>query len=323
MLGLAAHQVSQGNMTIGDFVLINAFMMQLFLPLNFLGFVYREIKGSLANIEQMFGLLNQEPAVKDDSNAISINNSTGSIEFKNVSFNYGNQRTVLSKVNFKINAGQKVAIVGESGSGKSTIAKLILRFYDVTDGQVLLDNVDIRNITQYSLRSTIGVVPQDTVLFNDSIFENVRYGNPEASDEQVYQAIAHAHLKDFIESLPEQYETKVGERGLKLSGGEKQRVAIARAILKAPKVLLFDEATSSLDSHSEQAIIGAINEVSIGHTSIAIAHRLSTIVDADLILVMNKGKLVEQGSHQELIQLNGYYNKMWQLQLSESGDVNE
>lgn len=323
MLGLAAHQVSQGNMTIGDFVLINAFMMQLFLPLNFLGFVYREIKGSLANIEQMFGLLNQEPAIKDSSSAISINNHEGSIEFKDVSFDYGNERTVLSNVNFKIKAGQKVAIVGESGSGKSTIAKLILRFYDVTGGQVLLDNTDIRKVTQYSLRSAIGVVPQDTVLFNDSIFENVRYGNPESSDEQVYQAIAHAHLKDFIEGLPEQYETKVGERGLKLSGGEKQRVAIARAILKAPKVLLFDEATSSLDSHSEQAILSAINEVSIGHTSIAIAHRLSTIVDADLILVMNKGELVEQGSHQQLIQLNGYYNNMWQLQLSESGDVNE
>jgi len=323
MLGLAAYKVSEGNMTIGDFVLINAFMMQLFLPLNFLGFVYREIKGSLANIEQMFSLLNQEPAVKDISSATSVDKPIGSIEFKAVNFDYGNERTVLNNVSFKINAGQKVAIVGESGSGKSTIAKLILRFYDVSDGQVLFDDCDVRNMTQYSLRSTIGVVPQDTVLFNDSIFENVKYGNPASTDEQVYQAIAHAHLKDFIESLPEQYKTKVGERGLKLSGGEKQRVAIARAILKAPKVLLFDEATSSLDSHSEQAILKAINEVSIGHTSIAIAHRLSTIVDADLILVMNKGELVEQGSHQELIQLDSYYKEMWQLQLSESGDENE
>jgi len=320
MLGLAAHHVSLGEMTIGDFVLINAFMMQLFLPLNFLGFVYREIKGSLANIEQMFSLLNQKAQVNNKESAIELSQPSGELEFKSVAFDYGNQRTVLDNISFKVKAGQKVAIVGESGSGKSTIAKLILRFYDVTQGQVLFDGKDVRDVTQQSLRSCIGVVPQDTVLFNDTIFENVKYGNPEANDKQVYQAIEHAHLKAFIESLPEQYDTKVGERGLKLSGGEKQRVAIARAILKAPKVLLFDEATSSLDSHSEQAIINAISDVSIGHTSIAIAHRLSTIVDADLILVMKKGVLVEQGTHQTLISLGGYYKNMWQLQLSESGE---
>lgn len=318
MLGLAAYQVSYGEMTLGDFVLINAFIMQLFLPLNFLGFVYREIKGSLANIEHMFGLLERKPAIVDDTNAKLMKVEQGEITFNHVSFYYQQQRNILKDINFTVAAGSKVAIVGESGSGKSTLVKLLFRFYDVTQGSICIDGQEINTVTQHSLRKHIGIVPQDTVLFNDTILNNVRYGRPEASDEAVMQAIDMAHLSKLIASLPDKGETMVGERGLKLSGGEKQRVAIARTILKNPQILVFDEATSSLDSHSEKAILKAINEVSKSRTSIVIAHRLSTVVDADKIIVMANGKIIEQGDHASLLAKNGHYANLWQVQQQES-----
>ena len=314
MMSLAALQVIDGTMTLGDFVLINAFTMQIFMPLNFLGFVYREIRGSLANIEQMFSLLAKETKVKDSDNAYPLVTSQGEISFENVSFHYHSERQILNNVSFKVKAGQKVAVVGASGGGKSTLVKLLFRFYDATEGKILIDGHDIKQVTQQSLRQAIGIVPQDTVLFNDTIIENIRYGCTQASIEQVNHAIDLAHLRDFINSLPDGENTMVGERGLKLSGGEKQRVAIARTILKKPAILVFDEATSSLDSYSEQQIIGAINEVARGNTSLVIAHRLSTIVDADVILVMKQGQIVEQGSHQQLLQRQGEYAALWQLQ---------
>jgi ATP-binding cassette subfamily B protein len=314
MLGLASYQVTHGEMTLGDFVLINAFMMQLFIPLNFLGFVYREIKGSLANIEHMFGLLKKMPKVTDIDNAPSLNLQGGEVRFNNVSFAYNEQRPIIKDISFSIKLGQKVAVVGESGSGKSTLVKLLFRFYDVVDGNITIDDQAIDQVSQHSLRKNIGIVPQDTVLFNDTLYENIKYGNTSATKKEVEEAIKLSHLSEFIESLPDGYETKVGERGLKLSGGEKQRVAIARTILKNPAILVFDEATSSLDSHSEQAILKAIKAVTEGHTSLVIAHRLSTIVDADNIIVMNQGEIVEQGNHQSLIERKGQYYKMWELQ---------
>lgn len=321
MLALAAYNVTYHQMTLGDFVLINAFVMQLFLPLNFLGFVYREIKGSMANIEHMFGLLAKEPKVKDLDNAPELQVSKGDIRFANIDFGYSEKRQVINDLSFTVNAGQKVAIVGDSGSGKSTLVKLLFRFYDVQSGEILIDNQNIKQVTQNSLRQHIGIVPQDTVLFNDTLFANIQYGNPQASVEEVNKAITMAYLDDFIASLPEGVQTKVGERGLKLSGGEKQRVAIARTILKNPQILVFDEATSSLDSHSEQAILTAIKQVSVNRTSLVIAHRLSTVIDADNIIVMKAGEIVEQGSHQQLIQLQGQYAAMWALQ-QESEQVN-
>lgn len=318
MLGLAAYQVSYGEMTLGDFVLINAFMMQLFLPLNFLGFVYREIKGSLANIEHMFGLLERKPAIVDDENAAFMQVKQGEIVFNDVSFHYQEQRSILKNVNFTIAAGTKVAIVGESGSGKSTLVKLLFRFYDVTQGSISIDGQAINTVTQHSLRKYIGIVPQDTVLFNDTILNNVLYGRPDANNEEVTQAIVMAHLSNLIDSLPDKGETMVGERGLKLSGGEKQRVAIARTILKNPQILVFDEATSSLDSHSEKAILKAINEVSKSRTSIVIAHRLSTVVDADKIIVMANGEIIEQGSHVSLLAQNSHYANLWKVQQQEN-----
>lgn len=317
MLGLAAYEVSHDNMTLGDFVLINAFIMQLFLPLNFLGFVYREIKGSLANIEHMFGLLEKKPSVLDVENAKPLLVTQGEVTFKNVGFHYQSARRILHDVSFTIKAGTKVAIVGESGSGKSTLVKLLFRFYDVTAGDICIDQQSIRKVSQHSLRSHIGIVPQDTVLFNDTLFNNVKYGRPQASDEEVNQAIAMAHLSGLIASLPDQENTVVGERGLKLSGGEKQRVAIARTILKNPAVLVFDEATSSLDSVSEKAILKAIHEVSQSRTSLVIAHRLSTVIDADNIVVMHEGRIVEQGSHDVLLSQQGHYAKLWQIQQQE------
>lgn len=313
MLALAAYHVVAGTMTIGDFVLVNAFMMQLFIPLNFLGFVYREIRGALANIERMFGLLKREPLIKDKPDARQEQHQFGVLKFDAVCFSY-DARKILDNVSFRVQPGQKVAIVGDSGAGKSTIVKLLFRFYDIESGSISLDGVEIDDLTQHALRQAIAVVPQDTVLFNDSLLENIRYGCPSASDEQVSDAIKLAHLSKFIASLPDGWNTTVGERGLKLSGGEKQRVAIARAVLKGSPLLVFDEATSSLDSQSEQAILSALKELARGHTSLVIAHRLSTIVDADQILVLSEGKIVETGSHQSLLSNGGLYSKLWNIQ---------
>lgn len=316
MMMLAAFKVVEGEMTLGDFVLINAFIMQIFLPLNFLGFVYREIKGSLANIEHLFSIMSIKPQVVDATDAFPLKLTSGKIDFKNICFGYSKKRNIISKVSFTINAGEKVAIVGPSGHGKSTLMKLLFRFYDVNEGSICIDGQDIKKVTLESLRRSIGVVPQDTVLFNDSIFENVRYGNPTASDDEVYEAIKLAHLNDFIKALPDGVKTIVGERGLKLSGGEKQRVAIARTILKNPPILLFDEATSALDSHSEQAILAAFSEISANSTSLVIAHRLSTIVDSDRIIFLSDGAIVEEGTHSALLEKNGAYAALWQAQLS-------
>ena len=314
MMALAAYKVAQGDMTIGDFVLINAFTMQIFMPLNFLGFVYREIRGSLANIENLFNLLDKQPNVPIDTSAKELEIGQGKITFNQVQFSYRPDRIILHDISFDILPGQKVAVVGESGSGKSTLVKLLFRFYDSSNGSISIDGQDISKVNQHSLRKAIGIVPQDTVLFNDTIFENVRYGRPDATDAEVQQSIDLAHLRGFIDSLPNGEQTSVGERGLKLSGGEKQRVAIARTILKRPPIMVFDEATSSLDSHSEQAILTALKEISQGHTSLVIAHRLSTIIDADKIVVMGNGRILEQGSHRQLLDLNGAYKKLWQTQ---------
>jgi ATP-binding cassette subfamily B protein len=314
MIGLAALRVRDGDMTLGDFILINQFMIQLFLPLNFLGFVFREIKGSLANIEKMFELLAVSARVLDAPGAKDLVVTDGSIRFEGVSFGYGPGREILKDVSFAVDPGEKVAVVGASGAGKSTLVKLLFRFYDPNEGRIRIDGQDIRTVSQHSLRRAIGIVPQDTVLFNDSIFENVRYGNPGADDAQVEEAIRLAHLDAFVSALPEGRDTLVGERGLKLSGGEKQRVAIARTLLKRPPVLVFDEATSSLDSKSERAILDALREISQDHTSLVIAHRLSTIIDADRILVLHKGRIVEQGTHAELLELGKQYSELWQAQ---------
>ena len=314
MVWLAASQVRDGQMTLGDFVAVNSYMLILFLPLNFLGFVYREIKGSLANIEKMFELLNVPPKVADHPDATALRLKTSRIVFDQVDFHYQPDRPILRRVSFVIEPGQKVAVVGASGAGKSTLVKLLLRFYDVTAGSIAIDGQNIQDVSQQSLRASIGIVPQDTVLFNDSIFENIRYGNTAASDQQVWRAIDLAQLRDFIRQLPEGEHTRVGERGLKLSGGEKQRVAIARALLKQPPIRVFDEATSSLDSRSERAILEAINSIAQHHTSLVIAHRLSTIVDADNIVVLNQGRVVEQGTHHELLALRGHYAGLWQSQ---------
>ncbi len=317
MLWLAAGDVKYGVMTIGDFVLINAFMMQLFMPLNFLGFVYREIRGATANIENMFSLMGMTSNVLEQPNAPDLKISGGDIVFKDVSFAYHDERSILKCVDLTIGGGQQVAIVGASGAGKSTLVKLLFRSYDTLGGSILVDGQNIASVSLRSLRESIGIVPQDTVLFNDSIFENIRYGNPAASDNQVLEAIKLAYLEDFIKELPDGFDTVVGERGLKLSGGEKQRVTIARTILKKPAILVFDEATSSLDSESERSIMEALNEISRGHTSLIIAHRLSTIINADKIIVMDHGEIVEQGSHSELLEVGNKYADLWTAQLRE------
>ena len=313
MMGLAAYEVSQSTMSIGDFVLINAFMMQLFIPLNFLGFVYREIRGALANIERMFDILDKQPKVVDMDDAIHQSPKLGTIKFENVSFQY-DERQILHDVSFEVPLGKKVAVVGDSGAGKSTLIKLLFRFYDVNKGCISINGTDIRHLTQQALRQAIAIVPQDTVLFNDSLYENIRYGRPSATQAEIEQAAQMAHLSDFIASLPQQWQTKVGERGLKLSGGEKQRVSIARAILKSAPFLVFDEATSSLDSRSEKAILNALRDAAKGHTSLVVAHRLSTIIDADIIVVLSKGRVVEVGNHTDLITAQGLYAHLWQIQ---------
>lgn len=317
MIGLAVYQVRAGVITLGDFILISQYMIQLFMPLGFLGFVYREMKGAMANIEKLFALLDVRPAVTDLPDAPVLVVRDAAIRFDNVGFHYQPERPILQGVSFEVLPGQKVAVVGASGAGKSTLVKLLFRFYDPTAGRISIDGQDIALVSQPSLRRAIGIVPQDTVLFNDTLLENVRYGKPGASDAEVAEAIRMAHLEDFLAQLPEGGETRVGERGLKLSGGEKQRVSIARTVLKRPPILVFDEATSSLDSRSEQSILAALREIAQHHTSLVIAHRLSTVVDADRILVLHQGRIVEDGAHRELLVKEGHYAALWRAQQDE------
>ena len=314
IMAMAVREVASGEITLGDFTMINAYLLQLFIPLNALGFVYREIRQALVNVERLFKLLGDKPAIEDAPDATKLAVDKGEVQFDHIHFAYRPDRPILRDVSFSIPAGHTVAVVGASGAGKSTLARLLFRFYEVDQGAIRIDGQDIRTVTQDSLRSAIGVVPQDTVLFNDTLYRNLAYGRPEATEEEVYRAARMAHLEDFIHSLPEGYETKVGERGLKLSGGEKQRVAIARVILKNPPLLILDEATSSLDSLSEQAILGALNEVSQQRTTLVIAHRLSTIRDANTILVMDGGRIVESGSHGKLLAAGGHYAQLWAQQ---------
>jgi len=314
---MASNGVVTGAMTIGDLVLVNAFLIQLYMPLHFLGFVYREIRHSLADMERMFSLLEQHEEVRDKPNARALNVNGGAIRFDNVAFGYNRNRQILEDVSFDIPAGKKVAVVGASGAGKSTLSRLLFRFYDVWQGRITINGQDIRDVTQLSLRQAVGIVPQDTVLFNDTIYYNIAYGRPDATHDEIIASARAAHIHQFIESLPEKYETLVGERGLKLSGGEKQRVAIARTLLKSPKILIFDEATSALDSKTEKAIQAELRELATNHTTLVIAHRLSTIMDADQILVMEQGRIVERGSHADLLELGGVYAHLWQLQLQE------
>ncbi len=314
---VAAGQVAAGQMTLGDLVLVNALLLQLFIPLNFLGIVYRQIKYALADMDDLVRLFERTPEIRDAAGAVELVAAHGELRFERVEFGYQSDRQILFDVSFTVPPGRKLAVVGASGAGKSTLGRLLFRFYDVTGGRVLIDGQDIRAVSQRSLRAAIGIVPQDTVLFNDTLYYNLAYARPEASREDIAAAARMAQLHDFIAALPAGYETLVGERGLKLSGGEKQRVAIARAILKRPRILIFDEATSALDSKSEQAILQALRAVAAEHTTLVIAHRLSTIVDADQILVLDHGRVREQGTHRELLQQDGLYAQMWALQQRE------
>ncbi len=324
---MAAHGVQNRSMTVGQFVLVNTYLMQLYQPLNFLGFVYREIKQGLVDMEQMFRLLNVNQEVADRPGAVTLSpqlrtGQAGSVAFEDVQFGYNPNREILRGVSFEAPAGSKLAIVGPTGAGKSTISRLLFRFYDVTEGAVRIDGVDVRDITQASLRAAIGVVPQDTVLFNDTIGYNIAYGRPGATQDEIEHAARLAQVHDFVQRLPEGYQTRVGERGLKLSGGEKQRVAIARTILKDPRILILDEATSALDSRTEREIETALRTVSADRTTLVIAHRLSTVVDADEILVLADGRVAERGTHAALLQQDGLYARMWELQ-AEQRDVPE
>ena len=311
---MAGMGVVGGTMTIGDFVLVNAYLVQLFLPLNFLGFVYREIKRSLTDMETMFELMQENAEVKDIPGAKALALGGGEVLFEDVSFSYDSRRSVLDDVSFSVEPGKTIAIVGPSGAGKSTISRLLFRFYDATHGRILIDGQDIRDVTQKSVRAAIGMVPQDTVLFNDTIYYNIAYGAPGATPTEIEGAAKMAHIHDFIMSLPDGYSSTVGERGLKLSGGEKQRVAIARTILKNPRIMLFDEATSALDTHTEQEILSSLKEVSAERTTLTIAHRLSTVIDSDEILVLDDGRVVERGNHVSLLVLEGTYAAMWARQ---------
>ncbi|MDA8093535.1 MAG: ABC transporter ATP-binding protein/permease [Betaproteobacteria bacterium] len=317
LMVLAGEGVVNRTMTIGDLVLVNVYMLQLYQPLHFLGFVYREIRHSLADMERMFTLLDEHAEVADKPNAPPLAVTQGRVSFEHVDFGYRPDRQILHDVSFEIPSGTTVAVVGPSGAGKSTLSRLIFRFFDVQQGRITIDGQDVREVTQKSLRGVLGIVPQDTVLFNDTIYYNILYGRPEASRDEVIAAAQHAHIHDFVESLPDRYDTVVGERGLKLSGGEKQRVAIARTILKNPPILVFDEATSALDSKSEKAIQGELQRIARDRTTLVIAHRLSTIVDADEILVMDHGRIVERGTHRQLLTRAGMYAHMWALQLTE------
>jgi len=314
---LAGQGVVDGELTLGDLVLVNAFLLQLYLPLGFLGFVYREIRHSLADMERMFEILDQQQETVDKIDASLLNVAQGSIRFHHVNFHYDSNRTILHNIDFTIEAGKKLAIVGASGSGKSTIVRLLFRFYDPQSGYISIDGINISTVQQHSLRQAIGVVPQDTVLFNDTIYHNILYGNPKVDKQAVFDAAKQAHIHNFISQLPDGYDTLVGERGLKLSGGEKQRVAIARTLLKNPKILIFDEATSALDSHAERAINQELRNISANKTTLIIAHRLSTVIDADSILVLDHGKIIERGTHNELLKQQGQYAAMWALQQTE------
>ena len=319
MLGMAAVSVNKGTMTLGDFILVNQFMLQLFMPLGFLGFVYREIKGAMANIERLFGVLEETPSLSPAPTDKTLTVTEGRIRFADVGFAYAPGNPVLKQFNMTIAGGETVALVGASGAGKSTLSKLLFRFYDPTEGAVEIDGTDIRSVSLDSVRRAIAVVPQDCLLFNDSLRENIRYGRPSATDEEVAQAIEAAYLGDVIERLPDGLESIVGERGLKLSGGERQRVSIARAVLKDAPILVFDEATSSLDSHSEQAVMSAFRALAGRHTALVIAHRLSTVVDADRIVVIEHGAVVEEGTHHDLLEANGKYAELWRIQREQQG----
>jgi ATP-binding cassette subfamily B protein len=320
LMMLAADGVVAGALTLGDLVLINGLLIQLYIPLNFLGMVYREIKQARIDMDRMFRLLDENREIEDRPGAAPLPAGGAIIRFDCVSFSYDAKRPILHEVSFDVPTGHKVAVVGSSGAGKSTLARLLYRFYDVNGGAIRINDADIRDVTQSSLRAAIGIVPQDTVLFNDTIYYNIRYGRPDAARGEVIAAAQAAHIHDFIESLPDGYEAKVGERGLKLSGGEKQRVAIARAILKNPRILIFDEATSALDSKSEKSIQAELNRIARGHTTLVIAHRLSTVMDADQILVMDHGRIIERGTHRELLERGAAYAQMWALQQQEEAE---